>query len=141
MYAKLFIGFFAALLLVPAAMAFAQGVPPSQFGGGTPVPPSQFGSSKSQTLQNPLKFDTVCGFIKQVFQAVMIIGIPVATFFIIYAGFLFVVARGRPEALTKAKTNALYVVIGVAVFLGAWVLAQIIGATLQALGGPVIGSC
>lgn len=69
------------------------------------------------------------------------IGIPVATLFIVWAGFLFVVARGKPEALTKAKANALYVAIGVAVFLGAWFLAQIIAATIQALGGPSIASC
>lgn len=125
------------MLLTTASSVLAQ-APASQVGG---APPSQVGGTPSFTLQNPLKFDSVCKFLKGVFGAVMMIGIPVATFFIIYAGFKFVVARGKPEELNKAKANLLYVVLGIAVFLGAWFLAQIIGATIQALGGPAITSC
>lgn len=93
------------------------------------------------TLKNPLSFNNICGLFKAIFNTLMIIGVPVAVFFIVYAGFLFVVARGRPEKLGDAKRNAAYVAVGIAVFLGAWFLAQIIAATIQALGGPGIMSC
>ena len=93
------------------------------------------------TFENPLNFDTVCGFLKAVFNALIIIGIPIATLFIVWAGFLFVWARGNPEALTKAKKNAGWVVLGLAIFLGAWFLSQIIAATIHMLGGPSITSC
>lgn len=69
------------------------------------------------------------------------LGVPVATLFIVWAGFKFVWARGNAQALTDARRNAAFVAIGVAVFLGAWFLSQIIAATIKAVGGPNISTC
>jgi hypothetical protein len=118
----------------------------AQANTGNPFPPANTGdplptANSTFILQNPLSFGTLCGLLKAVFNALLTIGIPIAVFFIVYAGFLFVTARGNPEGLKKAKLNALYVVVGIAVFLGAWLLTQIVSATIQSLGGPAMSSC
>lgn len=146
MHKKIFIGILTGLLVFSTpGFAFAQsGISPSQAPSGVSpnTPPSGVSGSSMFRLQNPLSFDTFCGLIKGIFNALLIIGVPVAMFFIAYSGFLFVTARGNPGKLEIAKTNALYVVVGIAIFLGAWFLAQIIAATIRALpGGPTVLSC
>lgn len=110
-------------------------------------PPGPIYSPTSFTLTNPLNADTFCKLVKNILQAVLQIGIPVAVLFLVYAGFLFVVARGKPEGLTKAKKNLEYVLIGIAIFLGAWIIGQVIAATINSLSegsgnqNPYISSC
>jgi hypothetical protein len=58
------------------------------------------------------------------------IGIPLAALAIIYAGFLFVTARGSEEQVKKAKKTFLYTIIGTAILLGAWVIISAISDTL-----------
>lgn len=140
---KAFIAIAGLVLLAAPHFAFADiggGTSGSTMGGGTSGS-TLGGGPSSFELKNPLTFKTICGFLQAVFRAVLIVGIPIATLFIVWAGFLFVWARGNPEGLKKARDNAVYVLIGVAVFLGAWFLSQIIAATIAALGGPSISSC
>ncbi len=96
-------------------------------GSGNFCPPG------SACLDNPLKASNFIDLIKTVLDALFIIALPVAVLAIVYAGFLFVSARGNPEKLGKAKDNLLYVVVGIAVFFGAWVIATIISNTIGTL--------
>ena len=98
-------------------------------------------SGTSCTLQNPLKVTSICGLLQTLLAALLAIGTPVAILFFIYAGFRFVTARGNAEQLGAAKTNLRHVVIGIALFIGAWVLGQIIANTLNQLGVPLVGNC
>jgi hypothetical protein len=52
---------------------------------------------------------------------------------IIYSGFLFVFARGNSEKLGKAKDALLYTLIGAAILLGSWAIAEMIQATVTGL--------
>jgi hypothetical protein len=52
---------------------------------------------------------------------------------IVVAGFQFVLAQGNEEALGKAKRNFMYVVLGATLILGAWVIATLIGGTVNQL--------
>ncbi len=126
------------VLIVALLSVLSVGVPFIVFGdvgGGA-------GAPNVGTLNNPLKFSSVCGFFKQLFNAVIMLGVPVATLFIVWAGFKFVLARGNAEALKVARKNAAYVAIGIAVFLGAWFLSQIIAATIKAVAPSVgLSSC
>ena len=110
-----------------------------------PGPPGTIYNPTSFTLVNPLGDITFCKLVKNILQAVLQIGIPVAVLFLVYAGFLFVVARGNPTGLEKAKKNLKYVLLGIAIFLGAWVIGQVIAATINSLsqgsGNPFITSC
>lgn len=62
------------------------------------------------------------------------IGSVVAVLYIIYAGFKFVTAQGKPEKLDDAKKTLMYALIGTAILLGAWVITEIIQATIVELG-------
>lgn len=87
-------------------------------------------------LENPLDgsgVNTIPDFIAKVLDILLTIGIPVVAFFIIYAGFLFVTARGSEEQLKTAKATLLWTVVGAAILLGSWVLAQALGATINEL--------
>jgi Type IV secretion system pilin len=84
---------------------------------------------------NPLgTTSTIPDLIKNIIvPGIMEIGIPIVALAIIYSGFLFVFARGNPEKLTKAKDALLYTLIGAAVLLGSWAIAQMISATVTGL--------
>lgn len=70
-------------------------------------------------------------FIKLVIKIVLEVGIPIVALAIIYTGFLFVAAQGSPEKLTKAKKALLYTLIGATLLLGAFVIANAIGKTVD----------
>lgn len=89
--------------------------------------------AQAQSLQNPLAFDNISGFVEGALRALVFIGLPIISLFIVYSGFLFVMAQGNEDGLKKAKTNFLYVIIGAILILGAWALAQLLGGTVNQL--------
>lgn len=84
-------------------------------------------------LKNPIKVTSITDFIKAVLDVLLKIAIPVVAFAIIYSGFLFVSARGNTEKLESAKRTFVYTLIGGAILLGAWALAQIVSETISAI--------
>jgi hypothetical protein len=94
------------------------------------------------TLCNPLgKTTSFCQLLKILLDGALVIGIPIAILFIIYAGFKFVMAQGNPSELAEARKNFVYTVIGIAIFVGASLIATVIINTVQALGVSGIASC
>lgn len=88
---------------------------------------------ESGTFCNPIGYGSFMEFVRAILGVVMKIGIPVAAMFIIYSGFLFVKAQGNEAELTKAKSAFTYAVIGTAILLGSWLLAQGISSTIDTL--------
>ena len=84
-------------------------------------------------LTNPISANSFQELIQQILRIVLNIGVPVATLFIIYSGFLFIKAQGNPEKLKEAKETFFWTITGTAVLLGAWVLAQAIAGTIRTL--------
>lgn len=82
-------------------------------------------------LQNPLAVQGVADFVALVLKVMVMIALPIISFFIVYSGFLFITAQGNEEKLSKAKANLVYVIIGSALILGAWVIATLIGGTVS----------
>jgi hypothetical protein len=125
------------LLLVPFVTG-AQALNPSQ------VTPTSRSCNSFIGFCNPLSVDTICQALKLFLSALLALAVPVAVLFLVYAGFLFVWARGSKDGLVHARRNFFYTVIGIAIFMGAWVLGQIIANTLNQLGGgsgQTIGQC
>lgn len=91
----------------------------------------------SEKVKNPLgsKFENLNSFVKTLLEGLIKILIPVIALAIIYAGLLFVTARGNTEKITTAKNALLYGVIGAGLVLGAWALAQLISDTVIQLNG------
>jgi hypothetical protein len=84
-------------------------------------------------IENPLQFESVQDFLKALLGAVMYLGLPIIALIIIYSGFLFITSRGNTEKIKAAIYNFQWVVIGTAVFLGAWALTNIISGTINML--------
>jgi hypothetical protein len=121
-----FVIVFGVMLIAP--MVFAD---PTGGGGG---PTGGGGTNITTKIVNPLGQNgpqTIPDFIKLVINIVLVVGIPIVALAIIYTGFLFVGAQGNPEKITKAKKALLYTLIGGALLLGAFVIAQAIGATVE----------
>lgn len=90
----------------------------------------------SGKLCNPLAkagIQSIPDLIKTFLEGALKIGIPIIALAIIYSGFLFVKAQGKPEEINHAKDTLLYTLIGGAILLGAWAIAQMISATVLAL--------
>lgn len=100
-----------------------------------PVPANSGCPAGGCTVLNPLGSNSFCGLVKGLLTAAIQIGIPIAVLFIVYAGFKFVLARGSPEKLKEARQNFMWTIIGIAIFLGAWLLASVVANTVNALGG------
>ena len=90
----------------------------------------------SKGIENPLKFKTLGEFVEELVTVARNIGMLVAVFSIVYAGFLKVTALGDEEKLKKANKAFLWSVIGTAVLLGAWLIATAIQGTVQELEAP-----
>lgn len=92
--------------------------------------------AQGQQLNNPANAPDFQTFIANFLKAIVQISLPILTLYIVYSGFMFVMARGNEAQLEKAKHNFFYVIIGAILILGAWVLATLIASTAnQILGG------
>lgn len=139
-----FIGlFFGIFFLITPLLVQAQG----GAGSNTIYPnPGGGGGTNSITLLSTLDgISSICQLLQKLLGVLLAFGVPIAVLFLVYAGFLFVKARGNPKELIRARTNFKYVILGIMLFLGAWMLGQIVASTVNTLGAgsnaPGVGSC
>lgn len=92
-------------------------------------------AQESAGLQDPLRFRNLADFVQGVLEAFVVISLPILSFFIIWAGFKFVAARGNPGQLTEAKENFKWLIVGAILILGAWALALLIANTVNSIRG------
>ena len=91
-------------------------------------------TSTKQTLVSPLgeggnsDISSVLLNLANVAQTILIM---LSTLYLIYSGFVFVIAKGDPEKIKKAKRALLWGLIGVALILSAEVLAHGIEDTVK----------
>lgn len=91
----------------------------------------------AQSIENPLNVETIGEFLAAILTIVMVLAVPVIIFFIVYAGFLYVTARGNSEQVQKATRAFTYAIIGGLIVLGAMVLVGIIQNLVAAFGVDV----
>lgn len=86
-------------------------------------------------LKNPLEgtVDDIPGFVETLLNIVLLIGIPLVALAIIYSGFKYVAAQGSPDKLKDANKTFLATLIGAAIILGAFIIANAIGGTVRQL--------
>ncbi|HSE56740.1 MAG TPA: pilin [Candidatus Paceibacterota bacterium] len=111
----------------------------------TGAPQQQTGGSLQKTgketqinikIKNPLgETDTIPEAIKKIMDVVLQLVFPFIVLLFIYAGFLFVTARGNKTKLEQAKTMFWYTLIGTLLILGAWTIATAIVNTVNEITG------
>jgi hypothetical protein len=102
--------------------------------GGVDTGSGNNSSAQQILLENPLKnIDSIEELISIILNLVWKIGVWILAGFIIYTGFLFVSARGNPAKIKEAGEALKYTLIGGLILLGAWVIAEAIIGTVEAL--------
>jgi hypothetical protein len=103
-------------------------------GVGTPV-----NFVRTGTLMNPLDgITSITGFFLAILDILLVFAIPFVVFFIIYAGFMYVTARGDTGKIQTAHNALLYAIIGGLLILGARLILAVIQGTVDefiSLGG------
>jgi len=122
---KRFYFYLLASLLIAPTYIFAQGVGNP---GGQGV-----GNPGGVGIPNPLGNQTIVGLFTTLLQILLVFAVPIVVFFIIYAGFLYVTARGNVEQITQAHRALLYALIGGVLILGGTVLIQVVQNTVNAV--------
>ncbi len=84
-------------------------------------------------LRNPLKSRDIPEFLGKIIDIILVFALPIIVLFIMYAGYLFVTANGKPEQIKEARNALLYAVIGGVIVLGARMIFTVIQGTANAL--------
>ena len=101
-------------------------------GSGLPGVPGNEGTSRDVgKLVNPVGFKSLGALIAAILDIIVQIAVPIAALFLIYSGFLFVTAQGDETKLGTAKSIFLWTMVGIAVLLGAKILASVIEGTIN----------
>lgn len=86
------------------------------------------------TLQNPLKVNSIGGLVKNFVEIFSYLAVIFAVLVLIYVGFSFVMARGKPEETKRLKLWLGWTVVGIAVIIGARLMIDVVINTLSATG-------
>jgi hypothetical protein len=128
-YSFVFIIAFSLFLSASFVRAANSVTTPTGPGATTPTGPA---TQLNIGIKNPLGgINDLNGLIVAILSIVLVIGVPIITLAIIYCGFLFVQAQGNSEEITQAKSALLYTIIGAALLLGAFVIANAIQGTVN----------
>lgn len=84
-------------------------------------------------IQNPLRVNSITGFISNLLTYIVRVGGVVATLGFIWSGFLYVRARGNPGELETARNAFINTCIGTALLLGAQLIGTIIKGTVESV--------
>ncbi|MBY0328725.1 pilin [Patescibacteria group bacterium] len=109
----------------------AKAAPCTANAGGAPCKGGEFGIGIK--FSNPLKVNTIQDAIKLFVNAIVRIAIPIIVVFFLWSGLSFILARGNPEKITKARATFFYTVIGTLLILGAWTITNAIIGTVNSL--------
>lgn len=122
------------LLIYPALIlpAFVYGADFPTDGSGSP--PTDIGGA-SGILRNPISSNTIAELLGKLLDLFVQIGVVVVTMGIIYAGFIYVTARGDKGKIAKAHTAFYWTIIGSAVVLGAFAIVRVISDTIRGVVG------
>jgi len=107
-------------------------------GGGLTMVPNTVYADKSDEfeltvgIKNPLGDKTeIKDIIAAILKGVIEIALPLVILMVIYSGFLYVIARGKPEAIEKAHKTLTYTLLGAAILLGAQLIATVLIGTIS----------
>lgn len=90
-------------------------------------------TANSLKIPNPLGNKSITDLVQGLLDVVMVFAIPIVVFFIIYAGFMYVTARGNESTIQKAHMALLYALIGGILILGARVLIDVLQGTVDSV--------
>lgn len=132
----LILSLFALSPLLPTSVVFAD--PTSGTGAfptsGTANNSLTSGTSNSTSgLKNPLQVSTMQDLMTAILGFVVKIGIIIVVLMIVYTGFKFVLSKGKPEEIQKARMMLLWTIVGALIILGAQAISVGVTATVNSI--------
>lgn len=85
-------------------------------------------------LRNPLKFESIGELLNNFADLAAFVLVLVAVVLIIFTGFQFVAAQGKPEELKRLGVKLGYIILGVGIVIGARLIINVVINTLEATG-------
>ncbi|MCF7815575.1 MAG: pilin [Candidatus Pacebacteria bacterium] len=86
----------------------------------------------SGKLVNPLESKSIPELLLKIIDVLLVFAIPLIVLYIMYAGYLFVTARGNSEQISTARTALFSAIVGGVIVLGAKLIISVIQGTIQA---------
>lgn len=124
------ISFSVSVNYVSAQDATGSGKTPDAVGSGKTDPTKTTTDTTSlKKLENPLKVNSIQGVIYLAVDLAIYVGVIFAILAIIFIGFKFVMAQGKPDEIKEAKMWFFYVIIGLAVLISSKVIVEIVKTT------------
>lgn len=111
------LGWITNLVLISGGFLYAQTVNPS--------------GTQSSTIDNPIAADTFPALLNLVLKIIIDIGLPIVIIAIIFVGFKYVMAQGKPDKLKEAHSAFMWVLVGAAIVLGSYAISAIIQNTVN----------
>ena len=119
--------------LIAAAASDTAIVPPPATGNTEMVPPVA-DNGATFTLSNPLKVNSIGALVQSFVEVFSYVVILLAVLLLIYVGLQYVLARGNPQKIKELHSWLLWIVVGVAVVIGARVIVTVVINTLSLTG-------
>lgn len=105
-------------------------IPATNFEGG--VDPDGGKTNDSNALfKNPIQYNSIAGLVYALMTALIRLGWIVVVLALIYVGFSFVMASGKPDKIKDARNAFLYTIIGGVILLGSMAISQVVCNTAQ----------
>lgn len=127
-FRKIWYNLIATLFLILPVLVFAQEVT-----DGT-TQTSDGAIKTTIKIPNPLKSgngDLMALVIQIINNIVLPVGTVLCVLYIIYAGFKFVQAQGKPADVTKARDSLLWALVGTGILLGAAGISKVLQTTVS----------
>lgn len=124
------------LLFILLCFSGAQIISAQESGTSKDVKVQETGSNTTKviTLENPLKVNSIGELVQnfvEIFSYIVVLGAVLA---LIWVGLQFILARGNPTKMSELKDWLKFIIIGVAVVIGARLIIQVVINTLAASG-------
>ncbi len=84
-------------------------------------------------LCNPLKVNSIQGLLVAVLGYVVQVGVVFIVLMLVFTGFKFAMAQGKPDELQKVRSMFLWTIVGALVILGAQAIAMGVSSTITAI--------
>lgn len=104
------------------------------YSGDTPTTPSNT-TEVGVVISNPFKggstlMELIVTIMNNIIMPIAAVAVVV---FIVWAGFTFVLAQGKPAEIEKAKQRLLWSLVGAGILLGAAAIAAVVKSTVESL--------
>lgn len=94
--------------------------------GPSTLPASSTKGTLNINLFNPIKVGSIEELLVAILNIIIVIATPIIVLFIIYSGFLYVMAQGNAGKIEEATKSLTYAIIGGVLIIGAVAISTII---------------